>query len=344
MKNSNNKLFATVFITGAAVLIIELAAVRILSPIYGSSLYVLSSVLTVILGALSVGYWYGGKMSDREHSIDTLYSIITISGLSVLTLSLLSGWLLPTYGPELSTAAGPLVFSLILFFIPAFLLGIVSPYIIKLQSVDTKIEKIGAVVGATFFWGTFGSIFGSLATGFILIPHLGVTRTIVLVSLTLVALGIMMPLFSNRPLNKKRVAIFLVATSILCTSLYLQNMNINESFVYAEDGIYSSIKIKDTAVNKKTVRALLRDTNNSSAVILNSKELVAPYTKFTLLYKSLVPNSKNILILGGGAYTTPRTLTHRDPSLKIDVVEIEPGLFNLSKEYFDLSDTTNIRN
>jgi predicted membrane-bound spermidine synthase len=341
--NTNKILFATVFVTGAAVLIIEVAAVRVLSPIYGSSLYVLSSVLTVVLAALSLGYWYGGKRADREHSIGALYTIITFSGVSILVLLMISKWLLPVFGPNFSVTTGPLLFSFGLFFIPAFLLGIVSPYIIKLQSLITPSEKIGSVVGATFFWGTFGSIVGSLATGFIFIPHMGVVLTIAFVSVFLMILGTLTPILVGRTLSKRNLIIVILATVILSGTIY-SNTKLDQNIIYESEGIYSHIKIEDVTIANRQARFLFRDTNPSSSIYLDSKELLYPNLRFSLLYKSLVQNPTRALFLGGGAYTAPRTLTHNDPDLIIDVVEIEPELFILAQKYFDLDDVSNITN
>jgi len=343
-KTINPNLLLTVFITGAAVLIIEVAAVRVLSPFYGSSLYVLSSVLTIILTALSIGYWYGGKLADRQQSVAVLYSIIAGSGICVLFLLLLSKLLLPTFGSLLSPSVGPLIFSFGLFFFPAFLLGIVSPYVIKLQSLSTSIEHIGTVVGATFFWGTCGSIVGSLATGYLLIPNIGLTRTIMLVGTTLVALGVLMPLREKQPLDKKRVFLFLSTAVILGLTLAFVTAKQKSPFLYSSDGEYSSIRIKDFYLDQRPVRFLLRDTNHSSAIYLNSEELVLPYARFFMLADKLVPDSKNALVLGGGAYTIPLAMTHLNPNIQVDVVEIEPVLFELSKQYFNLSDTSRITN
>ena len=336
--------FLTVFLTGSAVLIIEVAAVRVLSPMYGSSLYVLSSVLTIILAALSLGYWYGGRRADKEQSPMVLYSIIATSGLFVFVLLLLDKLLLPKLQSLLSPQIGPLLFSFGLFFIPTFLLGIVSPYIIKLQSLSTPNEHLGSVVGATFFWGTAGSIFGSLVTGFVLIPQLGVTHTIMFVAILLVALGILTPIVTGYPLPTTRTVTFLVISVIFCAALVLIETEQYKNYTYADDGLYSDIKVEDRIFNNKPARYLLRDANQSSAIYLDSKELALPYARFVPLYTKLIGDAENALILGGGAYTVPRTLSYHDPDLHIDVIEIEPGLFELSKKYFDLDNTANITN
>ncbi len=325
-------------------MILEVAAVRVLSPIYGSSLYVLSSVLTVILAALSFGYWYGGKRADKEHSINALYTIITMSGICVLILLTISKWLLPIFGPNFSVTLGPLLFSFGLFFIPAFLLGIVSPYIIKLQSMVTPPEKIGSIVGATFFWGTLGSIIGSLATGFFLIPHLGVTLSIMFVSIILMLLGIFAPVLIGKKLSKRNISVTLLIAIIFSIIVTGSNNKSDDGVIYETEGIYSNIKVRDIYVGDEPIRLLLRDTNNSSAVYKNSINLPFPYLRFSQLYKELVPEPKKALFLGGGAYTAPRTLSVLDPELQIDVVEIEPELFPLAQDYFGLDDISNITN
>ena len=340
----NRYLFGTVFITGAAVLVIEIAAVRVLAPHYGSSLQVFSSVLTVILAALSLGYWYGGKRADQYHSIDELYRLIALSGLLVLMLLLVTTTILPMYSLLFSATTGPLVFSLGLFFLPAFMLGIVSPYIIKLQSIHSPSAEIGSVVGKTFFWGTMGSIFGSLATGFWLVPTLGVELSITLVSIILAGLGIVTPLFLGRPLRKKWMGGVCIFILIFGSCLFLLTQHRNAAYVYRSDGLYSSITIKDLTMFGQDARLLNRDTNNSSAIFHNSKELVFDYSQFVKLYESLTPDASTMLMLGGGAYTVPRNIVASDTNITIDVVEIEPILFELAQEYFDLTDTTRITN
>lgn len=344
MQNMNRYLFGTVFLTGAAVLILEIAAVRILTPYYGSSLQVFSSVLTVILAALSIGYWYGGKRADEYHSIDELYALIASSGLLVLLLLLLATAILPTFGHLLPVSIGPLVFSCVLFFLPAFILGIVSPYIIKLQSMHTPSTEIGEVVGKTFFWGTVGSIVGSIASGFWLIPSLGVELSIIFVSIILISVGIVTPLLLNRPIRKKWSAGVLILILIFGSCLFILTTQKNNSVVHQSNGIYSSITITDMDIYDKPARLLKRDTNNSSAIFRNSTDLVFDYTQFIHLYTTLKPDATTMLMLGGGAYTIPRSIAASNAQMEIDVVEIEPVLFELAQEYFDLSDVSRITN
>ncbi len=116
-----------VFITGACVLIIEIVATRILAPYFGNTIYSVSSVISVVLAALSVGYYIGGRVADKHPSQKLFFLLILFSGVLVLCIQLLQLSLLPVLGYSLPLSTGPLIVSCILFFFPSFLLGMLSP-------------------------------------------------------------------------------------------------------------------------------------------------------------------------------------------------------------------------
>ncbi|HMO77752.1 MAG TPA: fused MFS/spermidine synthase [Candidatus Paceibacterota bacterium] len=348
-------LYSTVFLTGAAVLIMEVAAIRFLTPYYGSSLYVLSSVLTVVLFALSLGYYYGGKLSDRFPFVVPLYIIITAGGLFLLALTLLSTYLLPLSADGFSIMTGPLVFAILFYFAPAFLLGIDSPYVIKLLSQNSDTSVSGSVVGATFFWSTAGSITGSLLSGFVLIPLLGLRETMILTGVILTILGLSgaigLRVFIKKsnaydPRNDLNLKPLLLLALILLSALvyFLVTTKTSASDLVSKDGYYSHLRVFDGYREDVPTRFLKREVNHSAAIYLNSDKLVYPYAKFAFFYKELVPEAKTVLHLGGGAYTVPRALYLDNPNLQQDVVEIEPELYAIAKKYFRLPSTPQIKN
>jgi len=186
----HNILPIAVFLTGACVLIVEIVATRVLSPFYGNTIFTVSSVISVILAALSVGYYAGGRFADRHPSLRWFFGIILLSGLVLLLFHFIGIITLPILGYALSISVGPLVSSLLLFFLPAFLLGTLSPYAVKLQSVNFPEQGVGSVAGKIFFWSTLGSIVGSLLAGFILIPYFGVNQIIIANGVVLFFLGL----------------------------------------------------------------------------------------------------------------------------------------------------------
>lgn len=252
----------------------------------------------------------------------------------------------------LSLFTGPIIYSVFLFFFPAFLLGMDSPYIIKLISELTDPETSGKYVGTTFFWSTIGSICGSLSAGFWLIPNYGVQDTILYTGFMLVAIGLCTPLLlrNQYKISKEELHayIFFVTITIIGSFLLLYFNSINakesEGTLFSYSGFYTEIRVEEVKSPTLTIRQLRRDTNQSSAVFLENYEHVYAYTEYADLYTSLDQETKKVLVLGGGAYTVPRRYVAKDKTIEVDVVEIEPSLFPLAQKYFDLTDTSRINN
>ncbi len=191
MKSLNRILLPfAVFITGASVLIVEVVGVRVLSPFYGNTIFTVSSVISVILLALSCGYYAGGRVADRHPTLQYFFGLILVSGLTLLFFYCLGTIVLPILSSKLSISLGPLVSATLLFLLPALLLGMLSPYAVKLQSVQFPEQGVGSVAGSIFFWSTLGSIAGSLSAGFVLIPHVGIDRILIANGVALSTLGL----------------------------------------------------------------------------------------------------------------------------------------------------------
>jgi len=340
-----NGLLFVVFLTGAAVLVVEVLAVRILSPYYGNTIFTVSGVLSVILAALSVGYYVGGRLADKRPSEKLFFGIILLSGLLVLLLQFFTVILLPALGHKLSMVYGPLVSSMAMFFVPSFLMGMLSPFVIKLQQLRLPEDGVGTISGRIFFWSTLGSIFGSLATGFIFIPNWGVNEILIYTGTVLVILGLF-PLvktgLGKKTTIKVSVIVFLV---LLATTGILASEQYGDNVVYVKDGVYQKIFIYDTEdEDGRPVRVMQQDRSPSSAMFLDSDELVFDYSKYYPLYQFFVPDMKEVLIVGGAAYSVPKALLEDIEDITVDVVEIEPSLYQLSKQYFRLPEDDSLNN
>lgn len=334
-------LLASVFITGAAVLIVEVTATRILSPYFGNTIYTVSSVIGVVLTALSLGYYIGGIMSDKYPSQKLFFAIIVVSGFAILFIRILLYFLLPFLANNFSLISGPLISSLFLFFIPSFLLGTLSPYAIKLEQKSLEKEGVGKVAGKVFFWSTFGSIVGSIAAGFLLIPQFGLDKIIVTVGFILIALGITGFTWTNKE-DKIKFLVVVVLLAGLISLLQLGSKK--ENFLYSKDGVYEKIVIYDGLFAGRPTRFFQQDRSSSGAMFLDSDELVFDYTKYYDLYKFFNSSPKHSLVLGGGAYSVPKAILKNLPAVSVDVVEIEPSLYDLAKKYFRLPTNPRLKN
>ena len=300
-------------------------------------------MISIILAALSLGYYFGGKLADRKPYLNIFYGIILTSGFSVFLLEILMLTLLPYIGYQLNIISGPLICSLILFFVPSLLLGMLSPYAITILEKKLPKTGIGSISGSVYFWSTLGSILGSLLAGFFLIPTFGVHQIIFSVGVLLVTIGLLGLHFSG--LKKNLIFKFIFLAFILMAQVFtLIVFNRRADAVYEHDGVYERLTIFDGEYKERPTRFFMQDRSNSGAMFLDSDDLVYDYTKYYLLYKLFNPEVKNALAIGGGAYSVPKAFLKEFPEAQIDVVEIEPTLYALAKKYLNLQSDPRLTN
>ncbi len=178
-----------VFICGAIVMSFEILGSRVLAPNFGSSVFVWGSLISVFLAGLSAGYYLGGRLADINPSSRKLCLIIVAPGLLFLTFPLystpISDWI---FMKDLGVRMSPLLASSVLFLIPSFFLGIVSPYTAKLMI--CSLHTSGKTIGTLYALSTFGSIIGTLTTSFYLITIAGVNALIIGQGVLLIALAV----------------------------------------------------------------------------------------------------------------------------------------------------------
>ncbi|MDA1208643.1 MAG: fused MFS/spermidine synthase [bacterium] len=338
----HNILLFVVFITGAALLIIEVVATRILSPYYGNTIFTFSSVIGVVLAFLSLGYIIGGRLADRRPDSTYLYGIILASGCSVALLSFLTTTVLPWYAYDFSITAGPLLFSLLLFALPSLLIGMLSPYVITLQQKACPRTGLGTVAGTVFCWSTVGSIVGSLSTGFLLIPFVGVQEIVISVAFVLIIIGLIgLSLKMKQSIYK--VGAFLIALCFFFIATSAYGAPLPSNILYSEDGTYEQIRVLEAIHESRLARVLFLDRTSSTALFLDDpEELLFPYTEFYKLYTILPEPIDNALVLGAGAYVIPEVFHRELPHIAIDVVDIEEKLLAVATEYFGYSNPPEI--
>ncbi len=334
-------LLLSVTLAGMAVLIIEITAIRMLAPFFGNSIFTISSVIGIILAALGLGYYLGGTLADRRPSAVWFFSLIVIAGFSVLLLQLLNAVLLPGIAYKLSLIDGPLIVSFLMFFLPALFLAMLSPFAITLLHAREAGKGVGNASGLVFFWSTLGSIAGSLATGFLLIPHWGIGNIIAGTGSGLVLLG-GAGLLATRRLPK--ILPVGLALAGLISGIALAHVGMAPSVVFAADGLYERIVIRDIPYRNRTARILLQDLGISGGLYLDDGSMAFDYTKYFDLYRLFTPELKTALAIGGGAYTVPRSVLRDSPRAIVDVAEIDPSLHALALRYFDLPDDARLKN
>jgi MFS family permease len=159
----------TVFLSGAAVMVVEICGTRALAPAFGAGLFVWAALLAVTLGALAIGYYAGGRWVDRKPRSRTLGLALVIAACALAIAVPLAPALLQ-WGMQRDARVGSLVTALILFGPSLIALGMVSPIAVRLAMTEVKLA--GHQVGLTYAISTAGSLVGTLLTAFVLIPSL----------------------------------------------------------------------------------------------------------------------------------------------------------------------------
>jgi spermidine synthase len=336
-------LLLSVTLSGMAVLIIEIAATRMLAPYFGNSIFTISSVIGIVLAALGLGYYLGGALADRRPSPAWFFSLIVAAGFAVLLLQVLNAHLLPGVAYQLSLVHGPLIASLLMFFVPAMFLAMLSPFAITLLHAQDSGRGVGHASGLVFFWSTLGSIAGSLATGFLLIPHWGVGSIVIGVGSGLVLLGGIGLLLASR--LPKALALGLALAGLAAGVALRESAGAQgRDVVFAADGLYDRIVVRDVPLRGRSTRILLQDRSVSGGMHLDDGGMAFDYTKYYELYRLFTPGARSALAIGGGTYSVPGAILRELPHATVDVAEIDPSLHALARRFFALPDDPRLRN
>lgn len=317
-------------LNGAIIMVLEIVGARIVAPHFGNSVYVWTAVIGVILGAMSAGYWYGGRVADKRASDRGLAVILSVGALVLLVCMLakdLSLELATMVGRDIRAQA--LVAAVLLFAPANFLMGMVSPYVAKLRVAD--VATVGSTVGRLYAAGTLGSIAGTFVAGYWLISWLG-NRTLGLwLVVALVAISL---LANHRWWWPMRVAM-IVAVGALAWWPSTGAAAVGMQVRYDGDSAYARWRVADVDWAGRPARLLLSDGQTAqSGVYLDAPdEPLFGYVQ-SLMRVAGVVYPKRVLVVGGGTYTLPKLLAEKYEDAQIDVVEIDPKLDEIAQQYF----------
>jgi len=182
---------AVAFWSGFFVMGVELLGGRILAPNFGSSIYVWGALITVFMLALSLGYLAGGRWSQHRPTLKRLALLLAAAALTALPVLPLSGAVLEELAFTIPDPRfGSLTASTLLFFVPTFFCGMISPYCVRLM-VDAK-ESAGKRAGLLYFVSTFGSAAGTIMTSFYFVLWFEVNAILI----GLIAISALLALFT----------------------------------------------------------------------------------------------------------------------------------------------------
>lgn len=321
------------FTTGFALLTYELAAARVLAPSIGSSTYVWTGVIGVIIAALSLGFFAGGRLADkRNRATDLVWLLLLASGMAALTLIAYEGMLEAIVDSIIDSRVQAVVAALVLFAPTSFFIGMTSPYLAKLNV--TSLKSTGQAIASLDMFNAIGGIAGTFTTGFVLFGFIGSHQAIGLVVVLLLFISWLVA--PHTYITKRLVATALLLLVALTPAGAVQG-------IVKIDTASAHYQVITGFIGQRPVTGLVTGPTGTQSAVYQSglDDQVFWYTRETSRLAS-IRQPDSILVLGGGAFTLPQALSRQLPDSSIDVVEIDPELETISQQYFGYTNPANV--
>ncbi|MGH8565837.1 MAG: fused MFS/spermidine synthase [Gammaproteobacteria bacterium] len=333
-------LYLSVFLTGGAVMVIELLGTRIIAPFYGVSLYVWSSLISVALIALAIGYFAGGRWADRAKRTG-LSLVISLAGLFTLLIPWMTRPVLLACD-SLGLRAGAFVSALVLFSPSLMLLGMVGPFAIKLAT--SRLEGVGTSAGSIYAVSTFGSVVGTLLLGFFLFPVVGSREILIGLGVALLALAVAVAIYEQKRLGRTAAVLPCVLSAAIGIASLPRAVGAGRSYTGGDtleirserESLYGWVRVIDQ--KKADLRLLMSDASTIGAASISTGENRLTYQDIVHLIPALVPGMKRALLIGQGAGHMATTLRDRY-GIVTDTLEIDPAVAAAASDYFGFAPT-----
>lgn len=325
-----------VFAGGAILMALEILASRVLAPHFGSSVYVWGSIISVFLAALSLGYALGGRLADRVPTAAGLGRQVAWAALAQGALLLVAApaaaWLGDWTG---GSEAGTLLAATVLFGPPSVLLGVISPYAVRLAARD--IARLGGTAGRLYALSTAGSLLGTLGCTFVLVPFLTLPRglALLLAATAVTALVALAGSYRRQPLP----ALIALALLALAVARGVAPSKPPSGLLYQRMTPYQTLRVRDTA----GVRYLESDRVLHSAMRLDDGATALSYIRAAAGALLLEDDIDSMLILGMGAGHAGAYLRSYQPGVELDFVDIDPAVPEVAARFFGFEPTAEVR-
>lgn len=324
---------------GAAIMAVELLGARMLSVGYGGSLYVWAAMISVALFSLAIGYFVGGALADRFPNPALLLAILTVAG-SLTAVCPHTRPILRACYRAFGLKWGALASSALVFVLPLGLLGMVSPFVVRLLGGSER--HFGTTAGGVFAISTLGSVAGTLAAGLWLIPRFGTAMGFKIVSLATVVPAVVGIVARYRYRGSVALLVPMAVAIVMTPAAGVGTRYIAPD---GEDAIIEAVcdsaHGRITVMTKGQYRLLLVNGIVQTAIPLSLSHMEKGYCLRNHYFQGLIPyiteapSSANALIIGLAGGLTASVL--RNHGMQVDCVDLDPEIIELAREWFSFS-------
>jgi MFS family permease len=324
-----------VFVASGAVLVLEILAVRLLTPYVGLTLETTTSIIGAVLAGIAAGAALGGRIADRTDPRRLAVGLLIGGGLlALLTLPIVRALGPSARGGGDAAAVGVTFAALVPV---AAVLSAVSPTVARLQLRD--LQASGTVVGRLSAWATSGALVGTFGTGFVLVPLLPVSSSVLAIGIVLVLAGVLLGAYTRLlgPAKSGGAVVATVALALLTAVL---------SSPCDAETTYHCVRV-EVDPGRATGRLLVLDRQYNSYVDLNDPRVLAfRYTNWIGDAIAAVGQPTAPLdgvFVGGGGFTLPRWLLATRPGSRAHVLEVDGRLVDFDRQRLGLRTSPDLR-
>lgn len=307
----------TAFVTGALVMILEIVGFRLFAPYFGYSIFVSGPLIGIILSALALGSYLGGAIVDRLPTKELLFKILLGADIYLFAVTF---WHRPLLA-RLSTSSqvvGTFAASVLLFVPPMLTLGVVLPFLVKLTR---PTDRLGITVGKLAATSTSGSIIGTFAATFLLIPTLGSAATLYLCAAILLFLALTPLIVTTR-----------IYSAFLMLLLLFPIAEHRNDVIFSRESAYNQVRVIETedqyllVVNsERWVQSVFNKRGQAQTGHFYDFMNIAP----------MLADGRDMLVLGLAGGTSARQFISYF-NARVDGVEIDPVVIEAAHRFFGL--------
>lgn len=327
MKHTLKLYYFSAFLSGLMVMAAELTASRLLASYFGSSLYVWTNLIGLVMLALAVGYSLGGRLADKRPDSEPYFLLLFWAGIYIALVHYLMEPLMGVLGVLLQNLSrfvtvGSFISIIVLLVPPMFFLAMIVPYTLKLVAHEMK--DIGEYSGRVSMVSTAGSLIGTFLPAFVLVPLLGVRASFVFI-------GFVLMFYSALALKR----VFLFAASIVVLALLFLPQSSEANFLYSDESSYGHVFVKE---HDGEFYLHVDHQIGIQSVYDPDTPITEEYYAYFGVLPRYVDSPESVLILGhaGGSFT--RVFNTFYPELSVTGVEIDPAITRAAEAVMGLRD------
>ena len=337
MSGGPRLLYPLVFVAGAATMSTEMSASRLLAPFFGASILVWANIIGLILLYLSVGYFWGGKLADRHPQITYLARLMLIAAACIAATPFITKPLLDRAVSAFADASvgaflGSFFASMLIFSVPITLLGMASPFAVRLGV--TRVESAGEIAGRLYALSTAGSILGTFVPVAILIPWIGTRRTMLATAAVLAI--VVIPALGRRYVLAPAA---IVALALIPPGLIKPGHGV----LFETESPYQFIQVVQQSSGTRVLH--LNEGWAEHSVWQPHQVLTGGYWDQFLLAPLLHGNHgiRNLAMIGYAGGTVGRAYGRFWPSVDVLGIELDPDVTAAGRKYLGLGDNPRVQ-